>query len=82
MTCASCVSKIETNIRKIKGVSYASVALTTKKGKFKYDPEVIGPRDIIDGVRSLGFGCDMVTNKSKDYIAYLDQRYFFETDVL
>ncbi|XKL66581.1 hypothetical protein PGB90_010001 [Kerria lacca] len=74
MTCASCVNKIETNVKKLKGVTFASVALTTQKGKFKFDSESLGPRDIVETIRNLGFSCDMVTNKSKDYIAYLDQR--------
>lgn len=34
MTCASCVNKIETHVRKLKGVTAASVTLLTKRGKF------------------------------------------------
>lgn len=74
MTCASCVNKIESHVRKMKGVSWASVALTTHKGRFKYDPEAIGPRDILEAVRDLGYGCEVVSARSKDYVAYLDQR--------
>ncbi|RZC38759.1 E1-E2 ATPase, Hydrolase, HMA and/or HAD domain containing protein, partial [Asbolus verrucosus] len=55
MTCASCVHKIETNVAKVDGVVAAKVALTTKRGKFKYDPEVTGPRDIIEAINKLGF---------------------------
>lgn len=33
MTCASCVNKIETHVRKLKGVSEASVTLLTKRGE-------------------------------------------------
>ncbi|XP_065221197.1 copper-transporting ATPase 1 isoform X2 [Planococcus citri] len=74
MTCASCVNKIETSVKKIKGVKYASVALTTKLGKFKYDSEVTGPRDIADCIQNLSFGTQIVTNRSRDYANYLDQR--------
>lgn len=47
MTCASCVRKIETSIGKLPGVHSADVALLTHRGRFKYDPSQIGPRDII-----------------------------------
>lgn len=50
MTCASCVHKIESNISKLPGVTSAQVALTMQKGKFKYDPEVTGPRSIIEAI--------------------------------
>ncbi len=47
MTCASCVRKIETSMRKLPGVHSAEVALLTHRGRFKYDASQIGPRDII-----------------------------------
>lgn len=47
MTCASCVKKIETVIGKLSGVESADVALLTHRGRFKYNPSIIGPRDII-----------------------------------
>lgn len=32
---------------KKKGVLYVSVALATNKAHIKYDPEIVGPRDIL-----------------------------------
>lgn len=32
---------------KTKGVLYSSVALATNKAHIKYDPEIVGPRDVI-----------------------------------
>ncbi|KAL1501048.1 hypothetical protein ABEB36_006450 [Hypothenemus hampei] len=55
MTCASCVHKIESNLEKMPGILKAQVALTVQKGKFKFDPEVTGPRTIIDTINKLGF---------------------------
>lgn len=50
MTCASCVHKIESILTKHRGIFYCSVALATNKAHIKYDPEIIGPRDIIHTV--------------------------------
>lgn len=51
MTCASCVHKIESTLMKTKGVLYSSVALATNKAHIKYDPEIVGPRDIIKVIK-------------------------------
>ena len=73
MTCASCVHNIESNIRKRHGILSAAVALATEKGKFVYDNEATGPRDIIDAINvcqlSLYY-CNSVLFK-KDFISEL-----------
>lgn len=69
MTCASCVHKIESNIAKMPGILSAKVALTTQKGKFKYDPEVTGPRHIIETINKLGFYADLFSReRGGDYL--------------
>ncbi|XP_068181022.1 copper-transporting ATPase 1 [Antennarius striatus] len=60
MTCASCVHKIESSLMKEKGIIYASVALATNKAHVKYDSEIVGPRDIIKLIESLGFEASLV----------------------
>ncbi|KAK6633615.1 hypothetical protein RUM44_004222 [Polyplax serrata] len=74
MTCSSCVNKIETSVKKLEGVISASVALTTQRGKFKYDLEKTGPRDIIQVINNLGFNAQTLTNKEKESRAYLDHK--------
>ncbi|KAF4026961.1 hypothetical protein G4228_019108 [Cervus hanglu yarkandensis] len=54
MTCASCVHKIESTLTKHRGIYYCSVALATNKAHIKYDPEIIGPRDIIHTIEFFG----------------------------
>ncbi|XP_066255852.1 copper-transporting ATPase 1 isoform X2 [Euwallacea similis] len=66
MTCSSCVHKIESTVSKIPGVISAQVALTVQKGKFKYDPEVTGPRTIIDAINKLGFEARLVAREHDD----------------
>ncbi|CAH1976988.1 unnamed protein product [Acanthoscelides obtectus] len=59
MTCASCVNKIESNVGKIPGIKDAKVALTTQRGKFRFDPELTGPRHIIETIKRLGFDAEL-----------------------
>uniref|UniRef100_A0A8C3XJH8 Copper-transporting ATPase 1 n=1 Tax=Chelydra serpentina TaxID=8475 RepID=A0A8C3XJH8_CHESE len=72
MTCASCVHKIESTLMKTKGVLYSSVALATNKAHIKYDPEIVGPRDIMQTVEDLGFGTSLV--KKDRSASHLDHK--------
>ncbi|NXA08573.1 ATP7B ATPase, partial [Sapayoa aenigma] len=54
MTCASCVHNIESKLMRTNGIFYASVALATGKAHIQFDPEIIGPRDIIKMIK-VGF---------------------------
>ncbi|XP_027743938.1 copper-transporting ATPase 2 isoform X2 [Empidonax traillii] len=55
MTCASCVHNIESKLMRTNGIFYASVALATCKAHIQFDPEIIGPRDIIQIIKEIGF---------------------------
>ncbi|KAM8753327.1 copper-transporting ATPase 1 [Rhynchonycteris naso] len=72
MTCASCVHKIESTLTRQKGIFYCSAALATNKAHIKYDPEVIGPRDIIHTIESLGFEASLV--KKDRSASHLDHK--------
>uniref|UniRef100_F6QPH5 P-type Cu(+) transporter n=1 Tax=Callithrix jacchus TaxID=9483 RepID=F6QPH5_CALJA len=72
MTCASCVHKIESTLTKHRGILYCSVALATNKAHIKYDPEIIGPRDIIHTIESLGFEASLV--KKDRSASHLDHK--------
>ncbi|XP_019395929.1 PREDICTED: copper-transporting ATPase 1 isoform X2 [Crocodylus porosus] len=72
MTCASCVHKIESTLMKTKGILYSSVALATNKAHIKYDPEIIGPRDIIRRIEDLGFNTSLV--KKDRSASHLDHK--------
>ncbi|KAK2583714.1 hypothetical protein KPH14_009634 [Odynerus spinipes] len=74
MTCASCVNKIESTVKKLPGIHSAAVSLATQRGKFKYDAEVIGIRDIVDSINKLGFTATLFNNKDKENRDYLDQK--------
>ncbi|NWW06217.1 ATP7A ATPase, partial [Oreocharis arfaki] len=72
MTCASCVHKIESTLMKTNGVLYCSVALATNKAHIKYDPEAIGPRDVIQVIKDLGFTPSLV--KKDRSASHLDHK--------
>ncbi|CAE1312402.1 copA [Acanthosepion pharaonis] len=61
MTCSSCVHLIESTLLKKKGIISACVALATSKGKFVYDTEMTGTRDIIDIIKGLGFQASLLS---------------------
>ncbi|XP_077869327.1 copper-transporting ATPase 2-like [Saccoglossus kowalevskii] len=63
MSCVSCVNSIESIVMAIDGVHYASVSLATSRGSFKFNPSVIGPRDIMKAIEDAGFD---VSLPSKD----------------
>lgn len=66
MTCASCVYKVEKEMKKLKGVTEVSVTLLTNRGVFKYDTDFkIGPRNLIKRIAELGFTATLPTNDSK-----------------
>ncbi|XP_068918601.1 copper-transporting ATPase 1 isoform X2 [Petaurus breviceps papuanus] len=72
MTCASCVHKIESTLMKTRGIFYCSVALATNKAHIKYDPEIIGPRDVINTIQNLGFEASLV--KKDRSASHLDHK--------
>lgn len=61
MTCASCVHNIEAKLMRTNGIFSASVALATSKAHIQFDPEIIGPRDIIKIIK-VGFGNFLCTD--------------------
>uniref|UniRef100_A0A7N9AP58 Copper-transporting ATPase 2 n=1 Tax=Mastacembelus armatus TaxID=205130 RepID=A0A7N9AP58_9TELE len=73
MTCASCVHNIESKLTTTKGIVSASVALATKKAQIQFDPEVLGARDIIRLIQSLGFEASLVKAGFKNNLDHTEE---------
>ncbi|XP_075418992.1 copper-transporting ATPase 2 [Tenrec ecaudatus] len=72
MTCASCVHNIESKLTRTNGITYASVALATSKAHVKFDPEIIGPRDIVKIIEETGFHASLAPRDPNAH--HLDHR--------
>ena len=78
MTCSSCVHLIESTLLKKQGILSATVALATKRGKIKFDPSIIGPRDVISIVEGIGFEAKLYRrgideSSSKSYLSHTEE---------
>ncbi len=55
MTCANCVSTVERTLKKLDGVSFASVNLASERASVSYDPERVNQGALIERVRRAGY---------------------------
>ncbi|KAJ3127992.1 hypothetical protein HK098_005328 [Nowakowskiella sp. JEL0407] len=64
MTCNSCVSTIINSVSTMDGVFDIAVHLYTSSAIVVHDPNLVGPRDIISAISSLGFSADLFESNS------------------
>uniref|UniRef100_A0A8C5H2T0 P-type Cu(+) transporter n=1 Tax=Gouania willdenowi TaxID=441366 RepID=A0A8C5H2T0_GOUWI len=62
MTCASCVSNIERNLKNEPGIHAVLVALMASKAEVRYNPDIIDPLKIAECVKELGFTASVMEN--------------------
>ncbi|XP_038674551.1 copper-transporting ATPase 2-like [Scyliorhinus canicula] len=62
MTCASCVTNIESNLQKEEGIYSVLVALMAGKAEVKYNPNIIQPAGIAELIKDLGYRATVVEN--------------------
>ena len=55
LSCPSCVAKIETALKAVKGVSEAKVYFNTGKIEVQHDPDVVKAEDLVKTVKSVGY---------------------------
>jgi len=66
MTCASCVSKIETTLKKLDGVNNATVNLGLENAFIEFNPKKLSYKDIIQSIKNTGYKASL--NKSELFI--------------
>jgi Cu+-exporting ATPase len=55
MTCANCVTAVERNVKKVAGVSDATVNFGTEKVTISYDPAQATPQTLIERINKAGY---------------------------
>ncbi|HEY3317959.1 MAG TPA: heavy metal translocating P-type ATPase [Coriobacteriia bacterium] len=72
MTCASCQAVIEKTLQKLPGVIDANVNLAIETATVDFDPNMVGPDEIISAVKKAGYGATVkvetlgVTGEAQD----------------
>ncbi|RPH32082.1 MAG: heavy metal translocating P-type ATPase [Bacteroidales bacterium] len=56
LSCSNCAMSVETNVRKLKGVTEANVDFASEKLNVTFDPTTISELDIITCIRNVGYG--------------------------
>ncbi len=56
MTCANCVATVERNLKKVAGVQYASVNLSSERATVEFDPELTGLEELVQRIQRAGYG--------------------------
>lgn len=63
MSCASCALSVESRLKKVRGVSAASVNYATQKAAVNYDEKIVSPPEIRRAVQDLGY--DLVSTPAE-----------------
>jgi copper ion binding protein len=56
MTCASCVNRVEKALKKVPGVSAASVNLSNEQAAVSFNPAQVAPSQLLEAVERAGYG--------------------------
>ena len=59
MSCAACAARIEKSLKKMDGVSEASVNLALETARVKYDESALSQEEIVDAVKKTGYGAEI-----------------------
>lgn len=55
MTCANCVATVERSLKKVNGVEFANVNLSSERAAVSFDPEKASINDLIASVKRAGY---------------------------
>jgi Cu+-exporting ATPase len=66
MTCSMCSQAIEVGLGSVNGVNDVSVSLPTNSARVKYDPSLVEPSALKEGIEDLGYECSLVSATEED----------------
>ncbi|MBE0410967.1 MAG: cation transporter, partial [Anaerolineales bacterium] len=71
MTCANCVATVERNLKKLEGIQFANVNLSSERATVEYSPNMIGIQDLLARIERAGYGvakgeADMIVKRMSD----------------
>ncbi|THH11861.1 hypothetical protein EW145_g371 [Phellinidium pouzarii] len=55
MTCSACTNTVESGLASVPGINSVSVSLATETAKIEFDRVLVGPRDIVEHIKDMGF---------------------------
>ncbi len=55
MTCANCVATIERNLKKLEGVRFVNVNLSSERASVEFDPNLVKIDDLVGRIRFAGY---------------------------
>lgn len=73
MTCAACVSYVEAALSRTAGVLEATVNFATGQAVVKYEPDCVGPRDMLEAVEDAGYEADVWRGDADDSASALHE---------
>ena len=59
MTCVGCQNNVQLALAHTPGVRHASVSLLTRQAEVDYDPSEVTPEQLVDAIRSTGYGAEL-----------------------
>ncbi len=63
MTCASCVSHIDTTLRKLPGVSNVNVNLASEKASVNFDGDKVSETDMMKAIDGIGYKANPISQR-------------------
>ena len=69
MHCAACAQKIESSVKKIKGVKYANVNIATERATVEFNEKITSDKKITNVIKGLGYGVikENLVDKEKEH---------------
>jgi len=74
MHCSSCANLVERSLKKLPGVSQASVNFAAEKANVIYDETQVKPQNLIEAIKKAGYKAELADSKDSDYDKHKRER--------